>query len=141
MFSFNIPRRKYTQTPPSATSAPPQLKTSLVHTFQIISSNSHSLRIRGVFLPQHITMSAAQPGRMRELWYKWKSLRLPWRKKWLVGSSPFTILAATPSSIYSIPCTAQSRSCTNILKLQVAISQARHSGNSTPPSHHLALAE
>ncbi|KIW07636.1 uncharacterized protein PV09_01580 [Verruconis gallopava] len=25
------------------------------------------------------------PGALKRLWWKWKSLRLPWRKKWLVG--------------------------------------------------------
>ncbi|KAI4719107.1 hypothetical protein E4T48_04640 [Aureobasidium sp. EXF-10727] len=28
----------------------------------------------------------AQPGAIKQAWYKWKSLRLPWRKKWLVGA-------------------------------------------------------
>ncbi|KAH0274182.1 hypothetical protein KCU84_g19818, partial [Aureobasidium melanogenum] len=27
-----------------------------------------------------------QPGAIKQAWYKWKSLRLPWRRKWLVGA-------------------------------------------------------
>jgi NADH dehydrogenase [ubiquinone] 1 alpha subcomplex assembly factor 2 len=25
------------------------------------------------------------PGSIRRVWYKWKMLRLPWRKRWLIG--------------------------------------------------------
>lgn len=30
-------------------------------------------------------MSATTATPVRKLWWRWKSLRLPWRKKWLVG--------------------------------------------------------
>lgn len=36
------------------------------------------------FRPRRDNM-AKQPGAIKQAWYKWKALRLPWRKKWLVG--------------------------------------------------------
>lgn len=32
--------------------------------------------------------SMPQPGRLRQLWYRWKALDLPWRKQWLRGALP-----------------------------------------------------
>merc|ERR1711939_1206072 len=32
-----------------------------------------------------IVNMATQPGAIKKLWWGWKSLRLPWRKRWLVG--------------------------------------------------------
>ncbi|KAL8725988.1 MAG: hypothetical protein Q9181_006216 [Wetmoreana brouardii] len=41
------------------------------------------------------------PNPIHSLWLKWKSLPLPWRKRWLAGTLPF--LFSIPSTIPSIP--------------------------------------
>lgn len=32
-------------------------------------------------------MSSRRPGTLSQAWFRWKALRLPWRRRWLVGKS------------------------------------------------------
>ncbi|KAF2458544.1 hypothetical protein BDY21DRAFT_410597 [Lineolata rhizophorae] len=47
------------------------------------------------------------PGALRRLWFRWKALRLPWRKKWFCGAYP---VAAGPASPSPLPIPSRHRS-------------------------------
>ena len=53
---------------------------------------------------KHDTRMAKAPGPIRKLWYSWKMMQLPWRRKWLVGKflprlhQPETNLPGQPSN-------------------------------------------
>lgn len=74
--------KKYCSTPhrwlcPNA----PQRMQNLVAVQQHSFYASHNSRL-------HLAMSPTQISPFLRAWYKWKSLRLPWRKRFLIGMGP-----------------------------------------------------
>jgi hypothetical protein len=97
-----------------------------LHLFHIDITISKSTKIL-------LTMSSPPISPIRRAWYRWKALRLPWRKRFLVGK-----LSSSKTSRYLIShLRSTSQAYTNTDTTQVSTSTVTPSGNSptsSPPT-------